>query len=113
MTTLVLVEQLIQEYMEGNTNFSVTKKPITQNDIPTATICIHAKMELNYGKDFNIMTLNTTSFGLCAVSNKVKIPKSQRNHTEFCRVALGIVHDAFVAKELFKKGATLLFMINS
>ena len=81
ITTLVLVEQLIQEYMEGNTNFSVTKKPITQNDIPTATICIHAKFDLNYGKDFNIMTLNTSSFGQCAVSNKEKIPKSQRNHT--------------------------------
>ena len=78
ITTLILVEQLIQEYMEGNTNFSLTKQPITQNDIPTATICIHAKMELNYGKDFYIMTLNTTSFGQCAVSHK---EKSQRNHT--------------------------------
>ena len=75
IATLVFVEQLVQEYMEGNTNFSVTKKPMNENDIPTATICIQATMELNYGKDFYIVTLNTTTFGQCAaVSNYTKVP---------------------------------------
>ena len=78
IATLLFVEQLIQEYMEGNTNFSATKKPMTQNDIPTATICIQATMELNYGKDFHIMTLNTTTFGQCAVvSNYTKVPSKR------------------------------------
>ena len=54
---------MIQEYLEGNTNFNVTKVPITIDDLPTLVICIESKTEnervLRYGKDFSISTLNS------------------------------------------------------
>ena len=63
IVTSYFVWGMIQEYLAGNTNFSVTKVPITLEDIPALVICIESKTEnervLRYGKDISISTINS------------------------------------------------------
>ena len=69
VTTYIFTTEMIYEYLEGNTNFSVTEKPIDVEDIPTLTICLESKRIhgskteiMKYGKDFTIEAMNSTAY---------------------------------------------------
>ena len=51
IASFYFVFEMIGEFLEENTNFSVTKKTIDKEDFPTITICLIAKTEMKYGKD--------------------------------------------------------------
>ena len=40
--TVIFVQGVIKEYQEGATYFSVSEQPITNADLPTATVCFLA-----------------------------------------------------------------------
>ena len=67
ITTFFFCEQIIAEYLEGSTYFSATKKSLTKNDLPTVTVCILANTKLEYGRNFNIQTIEYYTW----VNNKV------------------------------------------
>ena len=65
LTTSYFITEMFEEYLEENTNFSVTKQSLTKDDLPTLTICLKSKRvngtsELKYGRDFKIQTLIST-----------------------------------------------------
>ena len=72
VTTYIFTSEVIYEYLEGHTNFSVTEEPITVEDIPTFTICLESKRSqesdrvnedlLKYGRDFTIQALNSNAY---------------------------------------------------
>ena len=49
-TSFLFVEKTILEYLEGNTNYHTTKSKVTAQDIPTFTICLDLKEDLQDGK---------------------------------------------------------------
>ena len=55
--TVIFVQGVIKEYQEGATYFSVSEQPITNADLPTATVCFlaHNKV-LQQGRDYKIQT---------------------------------------------------------
>ena len=62
LATSYFVLDMMLEYLEENTTFSVTSKPVTKDDLPTITVCLKSKNEngLKYTKDFSITTFNST-----------------------------------------------------
>ena len=60
--TFYFIFHILQEFMEENTAFSVSKRPISSDDFPTATICLFGKRKFSYGEDFIIQTLQASSF---------------------------------------------------
>ena len=72
VTTYIFTTEVIYEYLEGNTNFSIIEKPINVNDIPTFTLCLESKRMqefdwgnehfLKYGRDFTIQAMNSTDY---------------------------------------------------
>ena len=57
----IFAKQMIQEYLEGKTRFSSSKKPLTSEDIPTLTICFRGTKQLKYGDNiwFEAFSENT------------------------------------------------------
>ena len=49
VTTYIFTSEMIYEYWEGNTNFSIREKSIQVEDIPTLTTCL----ELNRSQEFD------------------------------------------------------------
>ena len=56
ITTYFFARELIEEYLEGKTNFSATKQPLRIEDMPTLTICLTGVIQLDYGTDVWIST---------------------------------------------------------
>ena len=50
-------KQMIDEYSEGKTSFSISSKPLTAKDMPTITICFKSIKNLNYGVDIIVQAL--------------------------------------------------------
>ena len=50
-------KQMIDEYSEGRTSFSISNQPLTAKDMPTITICFKSIRKLNYGDDIKIQVL--------------------------------------------------------
>ena len=46
------VSKMVEEYLEGRTNFSASRRPLSVQDVPTATICFKAGRKLIYGSNF-------------------------------------------------------------
>ena len=53
VTTYIFTTEVIYEYLEGNTNFSIIEKPIDVDDIPTFTLCLESKQtqEFDWGNE--------------------------------------------------------------
>ena len=49
----------LKEYLEGKTDFSYSKQPITPEDVPVMTICIYSNKPLKYGRNIIIKTMAT------------------------------------------------------
>ena len=68
-TSFYLIHVMIKEYLAENTYFSVSKEPITIEDLPTITICIATRKNKNdekgqprpveYGQDFVIQIMES------------------------------------------------------
>ena len=54
--TLIFVKAVFEEYQEGSTYFSISEQPLTNRDLPTATICILAEKKMKYQSEFDIQT---------------------------------------------------------
>ena len=87
VTTYIFTSEMIYEYWEGNTNFSITEKSIEVEDFPTLTICLelnrseefdnwvneHFKPFLKYGRDFTIQAMNSSAFAWGYIDNTAMI----------------------------------------
>ena len=60
IASFYFVFEMIGEFLEENTYFSVIKKSIDKEDFPTITVCLIAKREMKYGEDYRIQILNST-----------------------------------------------------
>ena len=49
----------LKEYLEGKTDFSYSKQPITPEDVPVMTICVYSNKPLEYGRNIIIKTMAT------------------------------------------------------
>ena len=49
----------MNEFLEKKTVVGISKKPLTADDIPTATVCFMDQMKLEYGKDIKIYILTS------------------------------------------------------
>ena len=97
-TSFYLIHVTIKEYLAENTYFSVSKKPITIEDLPTITFCIATRKNKNdekdqprpveYGRDFVIQIMeswlpwnspNVTMKNLTVGSTKYKFMKQKRH----------------------------------
>ena len=54
--TIYLVGGIIQEYLKATTYFSLSKEPVTNEDLPSVTICFTSYDEMALGKDLAIHT---------------------------------------------------------
>ena len=51
----------MNEFLEKKTVVGISKKPLTADDIPTATVCFMDQRKLEYGKDITIYVLTSTT----------------------------------------------------
>ena len=51
----------LSDYMEKKTVVSISERPLTSADIPTATVCFMDQRKLEYGKDVSIYVLTSRS----------------------------------------------------
>ena len=54
IVTYFFVSRAVKEYLEGRTTFSISKRPLTVDDMPTITICFQTSRKLEFGKDIRI-----------------------------------------------------------
>ena len=53
---------MIEEYLEGNTSFSITQQPMSKEDLPTVTVCLNSEssaVKMRYGRDLTIQTIDS------------------------------------------------------
>ena len=69
LTSAYFIGGLVKEYLAEKTNFSITKESITKEDLPTITICIYIRAEMEdmeesraikYGQDYTIQTMDSS-----------------------------------------------------
>ena len=53
-TSFLFVQETIDEYLTGKTDYHHSQIPITTQDIPTITTCFEHKDDLKYGTHFNV-----------------------------------------------------------
>ena len=56
--SIFLAKGVVEEYSAGHTQFSLTKKPWTVDNLPTVTVCIRGTRKLLYGEEILISGFN-------------------------------------------------------
>ena len=94
--TFYFIFCILQEFMEGNTAYSVSKRPISNDDFPTATICLFGKRKFSYGEDFIIQTLQASSFNPIDVKSSLVNMSVGVNEYEFMGKRLTLLKELTV-----------------
>ena len=56
--SVFFAKEMIEEYLAGHTLFSTTKKPLSEDYLPTVSVCIKGTRKLLYGEEIWISGFN-------------------------------------------------------
>ena len=75
VTSIFFAKEMIEEYLAGHTLFSLEKKPLSEDYLPTVGVCIKGTRKLLYGEEIWISGFNRqTEFPFAIKEGRNPVP---------------------------------------